>query len=334
MRQFLDQINERFQFWLATIPIKKLRESLLEDSALSPSYFALIGSSCLIATLGLIISSAAVIIGAMIIAPLMLPIRGFAFAALEGDSDLLRRSSSAIALGTMIAILFSWLVGLLIGIPEYGPEVLARIKPTLIDLLIALVAGAIGTYAKIKPQLGDALPGTAIAVALMPPLCVVGLTLSQGQWEYSGGAFLLYFTNLLGINLAGTLVYFFAGYTRSTEFSRTLSWAVSTILIALLVIPLALSLQQLIQQAQLEDALQRILVQRPISDRQDIELIKTRILWETEPPAIELIVRAVEPITPDQVETLENTIEAQLGQPFNITFDVTQSTKVKSNRGD
>lgn len=177
--QLLQRLGDQIQVWLSTVPILKLRASLLEESRLSLNFLVLLAGSCVIATFGLIINSAAVIIGAMIIAPLMQPLRGFAFAAIEGDRELLKISTISIVLGTLTGILMSWLTGTLLGIPEFGPEVLARTQPTLIDLAIALVAGAISSYAKVRPEIGDALPGTAIAVALMPPLCVVGLTLSQ-----------------------------------------------------------------------------------------------------------------------------------------------------------
>ncbi|MEO0827749.1 MAG: DUF389 domain-containing protein [Cyanobacteria bacterium J06642_9] len=326
----IQRLGDQIQSWLAKVPILKLRASLLEDSQLNLNFLVLLTGSCLIATFGLIINSAAVIIGAMIIAPLMQPLRGFAFAAIEGDRELLRISAASITMGTLAGIIMSCLAGALMGIPEFGSEVLARTEPTLIDLMIALVAGAISGYAKIRPELGDALPGTAIAVALMPPLCVVGLTLSQGQWVYSSGAFLLYFTNLLGINLACTIVYVLAGYTRrNNQFSRTLSWSVSAALIAILVIPLGISSLQLIRQSRLNYSMQSILNNHPLLARQDVELLETRIVWQTS--EIELVVRASEPITPAEVALVKQTVVSEFGQPFEVSFSVTQATKVSDS---
>ena len=321
------RLSDQIQSWLIKVPILKLRASLLEDSQLTLNFLVLLTGSCLIATFGLIINSAAVIIGAMIIAPLMQPLRGFAFAAIEGDRELLRISAASISIGTLTGIMVSCLAGALMGIPEFGSEVLARTQPTLIDLLIALVAGAISSYAKIRPEIGDALPGTAIAVALMPPLCAVGLTLSQGQWAYSSGAFLLYFTNLLGINLACTIVYVLVGYTRrDNQFSRTLSWSVSAALIAILVIPLGLSSLELIRQSRLNYSMQTILNNSPLLARQDVELLETRIVWQTS--EIELVVRASDLITPEEVAIVERAVATELGQSFKVSFNVTQSTKV------
>uniref|UniRef100_A0ACD5GZV3 DUF389 domain-containing protein n=1 Tax=Desertifilum tharense IPPAS B-1220 TaxID=1781255 RepID=A0ACD5GZV3_9CYAN len=155
-----------------------------------------------------------VIIGAMVIAPLMLPLRAVAFAALEGDFLLFRKGFVSVVVGTAIAVFLSAMVGLLVGIPEFGSEVLSRTQPTLVDLGIAVAAGGVSGFAKLRPEINDAVAGTAIAVALMPPICVVGLTLSQGSWTFGSGAFLLYLTNLLGIVLACMLVFILSGYTK------------------------------------------------------------------------------------------------------------------------
>lgn len=318
-------------FGFDAIPILKLRESLLQDSECDQNYLVLIISSCLIATLGLLINSAAVIIGAMIIAPLMLPLRGLSFATLEGDLRLLRRSLLSITLGTLIAIICSWFVGLAINLPELGSEILARTQPTLIDLLIAIVAGGISGYAKIRPSMGDAIPGTAIAVALMPPLCVVGLSLSQGEWLAAKGAALLYLTNLIGINLACLAVYVLSGYARSNELGRNLSWGFSIALIVMLAIPLGISFWQLVSQAQVNQSVKSILVTSSLSNRQDIEVLNLKVNWGVKPPYILMNVRAVDPITSKEVALVEERLREELQQPFVVVFDVTPSQKVRSS---
>jgi uncharacterized hydrophobic protein (TIGR00271 family) len=126
--------------------LTQLHESLQQEAQLSQNYVVLIVSSCLIASFGLISNSAAVIIGAMIIAPLMLPLRGVAFAALGGSVELFRNSLISIGVGTGIAVILAWLLGLLIGIPEFGSEVLSRTQPTLVDLGIAVMAGGVSSF--------------------------------------------------------------------------------------------------------------------------------------------------------------------------------------------
>ncbi|MGB3405642.1 MAG: DUF389 domain-containing protein [Microcoleaceae cyanobacterium] len=317
---------------LGVVPFLKLRESLLIDSRLSQNYLVLTVSSCLIATLGLLINSAAVIIGAMIIAPLMLPLRGLAFATLEGDVKLLRLSFNSIAIGTLLSLLFSGLLGLIINIPDFGSEILSRTEPTLIDLLIAICAGSISGYSKIRPALGDAIPGTAIAVALMPPVCVIGLALSQGSWDEAMGASLLYITNLIGINLACIIIYVLGGYAKSSEVARTLSWGISLLLIMLLAAPLGISFWRLINHANVNKSVKEVLVTRSLVDRPDIEVIDLEIDWRRKPANVLVIVRATDPVTPQEVSIVEQVLSNELDVPFRVVFDVTPSTLVEAQR--
>jgi len=317
-------------FGLKAIPVLKVRGELLQESQLSLNFIVLTLSSCLIATCGLLVNSAAAIIGAMIVAPLMLPIRGFAFAILEGDIEMLRRSAISIAAGTFIGISGGALIGSIVGLPEFGSEVLGRTEPTLIDLIVALVAGGIGGFAKIRPSLSDAVPGTAIAVALMPPLCVVGLTLSQGELAMSTGAFLLYATNLVGINLACTLVYVLSGYTRNNQFNRTLSWGVSFAIIGLLAIPLGISLIELVGQSQVSASVQKILVARPLLDREDIQISDLAMDWNTKPPTILLSLKVASPIEEAEVVKIEQLVTEELDRPFKLIVDYTPARRVES----
>ncbi|WP_228024592.1 DUF389 domain-containing protein [cf. Phormidesmis sp. LEGE 11477] len=114
----------------------------------------------------------------MIIAPLMLSIRCLAFSALAGDESSFRKAIETIFVGTVLSIAFAWLIGMVVSLPSFGSEILSRSQPTLIDLGIAVAAGAISGLTKVEPRISSSLAGTAIAVALMPPLYVVGLGLS------------------------------------------------------------------------------------------------------------------------------------------------------------
>lgn len=315
---------------LGALPVLKLRQSLMQESQLSQNYLILTIGSCLLATFGLLIDSTSIIIGAMIIAPLMQPLRGFSFATLEGDWQLLQRSSVSIIIGTLLTVICSGLVGIIIGVPELGPEILSRTQPTLIDLLIAIIAGGVSGYAKIRPEVGDALPGTAIAVALVPPICVVGLALSQAEWEIASGAGLLYMTNLIGINLACIIVYVLGGYTKTNELARTLSWTISIILIVMLVIPLGVSFWQLISKAKIHDSVEKILVTRSLVNRRDVKVMKLDVNWQKKHPVVIVKVRATDPITPLEVMVIEKSLNLELSQSFKVVFDVTPNTLVES----
>ncbi len=120
---------------------QKLRAILLEESKFDLPFLVLIIGSCIIATLGLLSNSTAVIIGAMVVAPLMLPIRALAFAAIEGDILLFRQSLSSIIGGTLVAVILAFLLGYISDISIFGSEIFARSKPNLLDLGIAIAAG-------------------------------------------------------------------------------------------------------------------------------------------------------------------------------------------------
>ncbi|HEY9881792.1 MAG TPA: DUF389 domain-containing protein, partial [Leptolyngbyaceae cyanobacterium] len=137
-RTVLKNIRDRFRHLnnsrAGAVQLQQLQADLFEESCLSPSYLILIVGSCAIATLGLIANSAAVIIGAMIIAPLMLPIRGLAFGALEGNVLLFRKGLTSVTVGSLLAVTLAWGLGLIVGFPSFGSEVLSRTEPTLLDL--------------------------------------------------------------------------------------------------------------------------------------------------------------------------------------------------------
>lgn len=304
---------------------------LLSESTLDINYLVLILSSCIIATLGLLSNSAAVIIGAMIVAPLMLPIRGLAFGAVEGNVVIFRKGLIAVAVGTILAIILAWLLGSLVGLPDFGSEVLARSKPTLLDLGIAIAAGGISGFAKVQPKVSGTLAGTAIAVALMPPICVIGLGLSQGNWALSLGASLLYVTNLLGITLSCMLTFLIAGYTPLNRARKAILWALG--LTAILIVPLGVSFAELLQQAQLEASLKRALLNRTITF-QRMELINSDTNWLKEPAEVRLTVRSSEALTPKQVQLLEAFIEKEMGQKFTLIFQVSRVEEVRGSTPD
>jgi len=146
----------------------------------------------------------------MLVAPLMGPIFGIALALLIGDRRMLQAALTAEIAGVAGAILIGLGIGLLPLRPEFGSEILARTQPNLFDLIIALASGLAGAYAVVDERVSPALPGVAIATALVPPLATGGLCLAAGNWDWAKGALLLFAVNLLAIELAAALV--FAAY--------------------------------------------------------------------------------------------------------------------------
>lgn len=163
--------------------------------------------STVIAAYGVIADSTATVIGAMIIAPLMIPIMATAAGLVMGDMQRAGRSVLIVLAGVVGTIGVAWFIGFFLStsVISYttNTQITGRISPSLTDLMIALACGAAGAFAMSRSDVADSLPGVAISISLVPPLCVVGLGLSGGEWSVAWGAMLLFLTNFLSILLAG-----------------------------------------------------------------------------------------------------------------------------------
>lgn len=186
---------------------RNVYEKISEAAALNTEFIVLLIGSVLVATFGLLQGSTAVIIGAMIIAPLMMPILGFALGSIWGDLKLISRSAITLFMGIIFAVLLSALISYIVPGSDYNAEILARTGPNLFDVLIALASGFVGAYAYANPMISSSISGVAIAVALMPPLCTIGITLGNQDFSLSLGATILFLINMVGIALAASLVF-------------------------------------------------------------------------------------------------------------------------------
>lgn len=305
---------------------EEMTSALIEGSSLSANYVVLILASCAIATFGLLENSPAVIIGAMIIAPLMPVIEATAYGALEGSAPVFWRAVITLTCGVTIAVALSAVLARSVGLSDFGSEILSRTRPNLLDLGIALAAGAVGGFARVRPSIANTVAGTAIAVALMPPLCVVGIGIAAGEWQTSRGALLLFITNLLGITLANMLVFLLAGYAHRRAGSA-LAWTGT--LTALIVIPLALSLQELVRETALENALRRALTMHTVTFRQAM-LVSSHFDWLSQPPTATFLVRSGAMLSPHQVALLEAFAQRTTGQRFQLVINVSQIQTVTS----
>jgi uncharacterized hydrophobic protein (TIGR00271 family) len=214
----------------------------------------MLGLSVVIAGKGLAADSAAVVIGAMLIAPLMTPVLAVAACLSMGWIRLGLRSAFTVVLASMASIALAWLLSRLVPNGGLTGEELARTGPALTDLLVALAAGLAGGYATVRTDVSSSLPGVAVAVALVPPLATVGITLQNGRTDLAKGALLLYVVNLLAIVLAGMAVFIATGFVpsrRLTQFRGRVGLAVVATFIALVVAaaPLAAATDSAISRA-------------------------------------------------------------------------------------
>jgi uncharacterized hydrophobic protein (TIGR00271 family) len=167
--------------------------------------------STAIAALGLLINSPAVIIGAMVVAPLMTPLIAAGCALVRGDLTLFYNSIRAMILGSLVALGISVVVGVLIPNDALTLEMVSRGKPDILDLFVGLFAGAAAAYASARPKVTAALVGVAVAAALVPPIATVGLALTEGDFLVAEGAGFLFITNLVSIVIGAAAMFYLMG---------------------------------------------------------------------------------------------------------------------------
>ena len=195
----------------------KTRESIHQSAAFAVPFLVMNTLATVVACYGLLSNSTAVVIGAMIIAMLLGPISGIALALVDGDSALLRRALVAEVGGAALVLAVSFAIGLLHRDMPLTHEILSRTTPNLLDLMIALAGGAAGAYATVSPRLSVGLVGVAIATALVPPLATCGICLARHETALAWGGFLLFFTNLVAIQFASSVVMWLSGFHDVTD---------------------------------------------------------------------------------------------------------------------
>ncbi len=289
-------------------------------ATLTTNFVVLTVASCAIATLGLVENSVAVIIGAMIVAPLITPIQAFAYASLAGDAVLVRRSLLTAGVGVAIAIAVSAMLALIIRLPASGSEILARTRPTVLDLGIAVAAGGVAGFAQVRPSIGNTIAGTAIAVALMPPLCVVGLALAGGQWSWAQGASILFGTNFLGIALSCMIVYVVEGHIEKHNRFALITTGIVT---AALLFPLGASFYEIVREARIESLIRRELLTNTVTFRH-VRLLGAHFDWYIKPVPVRLDVSSEQPISSSQVADLQAFVARRTGQGVALTIRVSR----------
>ncbi len=271
----MDRFKARVGRWLDAFVPQLTRDDRVRlyariesGSAWRFDFMALMGLSTAIATLGLLQSSTAVVIGAMLVAPLMTPILGAGLALVQGNLPLLRRAIVAVTLGYMLALIIGFVGAVVFPIPALTAELLARGGPTLLDLGVGFFSGVAAAYCMGRPGLVAALPGVAIAAALVPPIATIGISLALEEPANAAGAALLFGTNVVAIVLGAAMALWGCGVRRKPGPSTARRWAqlgFAFLLLnaAVLAVPLSEPLRQyrgitVAREAQLAERLARI----------------------------------------------------------------------------
>ncbi|MCP4435468.1 MAG: TIGR00341 family protein [Actinomycetia bacterium] len=267
-----------------------------------------------IASFAIIQDSTAVVIGAMLVAPLMTPIMGVSAAAVNGWAKRLARSILLVLVAAAAAVFVAWLIAS--WLPSVGPiannsQITSRVEPSLLDFCIAIFAGAAGAYATVDPRVSSSLSGVAVAVALVPPLGVVGITLQAGQYEWALGALLLFTTNVVSIVLAAVTVFVLMGFaafppdeTQRSRLSRVISVFGAGALVIL--VPLSFTSQDLWNEASDEAKTSKVVLEW-LPDDTKLELVTV----ESEGNEIEVVLTG--PRLPENTDDLMDDLTEELG---------------------
>ncbi|HEC24040.1 MAG TPA: TIGR00341 family protein, partial [Chloroflexi bacterium] len=293
------------------------------------NYFVLIALSAIIATLGLLLNSPAVIIGAMLVAPLMSPIVAIATGVVFGDVRVLRDATTSTIQGVLAAIFLATLTSLISPLAVATPEILARTRPNLLDLGVALASGLAGAYAIARKEVGEALPGVAIAAALMPPVCTIGIGIALGSAPIAFGALLLFAANLVAITFSSVLVFLLLGIRppRQPDRQRRLRQGLIISVVSLLVIsiPLGFILFQAVQQDRIRGQALTI-VQETAEEWGAAELVDFNVEQTWREVTISGTLYATHDITDADLQALKDELEATLRREVSIKLFAVQGT--------
>jgi uncharacterized hydrophobic protein (TIGR00271 family) len=293
------------------------------------SYAVMLLLSVSIATLAILQDSTAVVIGAMLIAPLMTPIMGTAAAIVNGWRGRMLSSLTLVAISVVAAIGVAFIIAT--WIPALVPiasnsQVASRVSPTLLDMAIALAAGAAGAYATVDDRVSSSLPGVAIAVALVPPLGVVGVTLYAGSGDDAIGAFLLFLTNFVSIILASVFVFFLTGFSPVRRFIDQRSDVINvlgTVIVGalLIMVPLGLTGASIINTATNQQKVQQE-AEAWIAGSAGLELGTVGL--DGSEVAINVSGTGALP----SVQDLENSLSESLGKPITVEVEYFETVRI------
>lgn len=296
-------------------------QKLKDESKPTRGFYFLLILSVVIATFGLIINSSTSIIGGMLVAPFLFPILATGGAIISGDQHLFRKSLKTILLSTLIAIITATLLTWFSPLTELTSEILARTKPTLIDLLIALASGAAGAYAYAKKEALAALPGVAIAAALVPPLGVIGFAIGSGRSALVSDASLLYLANLLAIIIASVITFYLLGFTpgrkkeKQTEARR--DFIVSAMLFVSVMAILSLFLVDTIRDAR-ETKNVESSVTTFLKHYKDTQVLSVEIEETATDTEVRVTLRGPSEFTPVALQRLKEDLVAKLGGKIDL----------------
>jgi uncharacterized hydrophobic protein (TIGR00271 family) len=298
-------------------PQSAVRISIDLNSEFDAAFVTMNVLATVLACYGLFENSPAVVIGAMIIAMLLGPISGIALGLVDRDNRLLRKALATLAGGVAVVYGTALILGLAHSEFPLTGEIYARTSPNVMDLMIALGGGVAGAYAMITPRLSLSAVGVAISTALVPPLSSSAICVARGEYSLGLGALLLAFANIVGIQVAGSIVMWLCGY-RGEEARLQAAGAlkrnvVSVTVLCVLTVLLSLNLRRLILSEVYEASVRKIL-RAEAAARKGAYLAEVRFQRDAGRNLVVAVYRTPVPFTPEQVGIIEKKLPLGRGE--------------------
>lgn len=339
-------IRNRFFAWLPKLGVTDridLFDRLQAGARWNVDFTMMICLSTAIASLGLIQNSTAVVIGAMVVAPLMTPLIGAGLGLVQGNLLFFRDSLKAMGFGIFASLVISIFFGFVVPLEELTPELLARGAPTLIDLVVAFLSGVAAAYALARPSLLGAMAGVAIAAALVPPLATVGIAFAEFRWDITEGAAILFLTNLVAIILGAASIYRLLGIQGSRLGTRLPVWVRRTVIFLILMsvfltAPLGIDLARQLREGQtrpytlpVSKAVHRAIIER-VHQEYGVTFITANRFGIEHDIDIVIVLSALKPLSTEFIRDLKKVANKARGENINVVIHALQETGVKRSK--
>ena len=332
--------------WLPTLRPKDrvaLFDRIQSGSRFNADFTIMISLSAAIACLGLLKNSTAIVIGAMLVAPLMTPLIGSGLALVQGNVKLFRKSVRAMLLGIAIGLVVSALITFIVPVDELPLTVIERGMPDIMDLFVALFSGIAAGYAFSRTTVAEAIVGVAVATALVPPLATVGIAVAHGRFFLAESAFILFITNLVAIILGAAIAFRMLGIHSTQSDMKKKVWVRRTLLglicfSIILCAPLGYRLHKSIQTGQIRpiafplSSEVEAVIRRCVSNEPGVEVVIAGRPGVEGGPDVGIILSSDAEVSHRFVTNLEQNIQLVRGDDARVKITVRKNVNITSNK--
>lgn len=297
--------------------INKIEADIRADN----SYIGMAIISSLIATFALLIDDLAVLIGSMLIAPFLTPALGVGMGIIKGDSDLFKRGLLNLTIGIIVGVIGSIIIAAVFPIKELSEAITDRSAPTLVQLAIAVLAGGAAAFSYAYRKIRAVLSGAFVALALVPPISIIGIGIAFLNWDLVGGASLLLLANVIGLTLAAVLVFFLFGFrpmSRPDNYRGVkigITWLASLFL--LIALPLGYIMQTIITDINRENTAQTV-IENQFDGAINTSVNELSIKKQSDKIMVGFTIRSEGEVDTNKIRNIRN----QLEEKFNSRVEI------------